>query len=54
MMEVSLTNTNQLVESARGVSRGHVWGVFEGVSGLYLMVAMSGSYISVSVHVQSV
>ena len=30
MMEVSLTNTNQLVECARGVSRGRVWGVFEG------------------------
>ena len=27
MMEVSLTNTNQLVECARGVSRGRVWGV---------------------------
>ena len=33
MLEVSLTNANQLVECARGVSKGCVWGVFEGVSG---------------------
>ena len=33
MLEVSHTNTNQLVECAGCVSRGRVWGVFEGVSG---------------------
>ena len=40
MVEESLTNTNQLVECARGVSRGRVWGVFEGVSVLCVRVCL--------------